>query len=218
MSDSRSLQKCRDLSRAAFSRNVRPRVDCVEDRNVESCFQTIRDNAADVITVDAALTERAKTKYNLRPIIAEKYNSSSDGSYYVVAVVRKTSSFQSFRDLKGAKACFTEYGSVGYVSVLATLLQQGLIQASDCPRTTALTKFFGTSCLPGLSVYSRVNMDENLKLSGLCRTSETRFLLSRPGDYGAFKCLTDTDGGDVAFVRHDSLLGECPLKESRIAN
>lgn len=45
-------KKCRALSKSAFSRNIRPRFDCVVEKNVHDCLTTIRDNGADVITLD----------------------------------------------------------------------------------------------------------------------------------------------------------------------
>lgn len=207
------LEKCRDLSRGAFSRNVRPRFDCINQRDVEGCLRTIRDNGADIITIDAALTEKAQRKYNLRPIVAEKYNSSADGSFYVVAVVRKSSIFRSFQDLKGAKACFTRYDGVGVTSPLSVLLQQGLIKADDCPRDRALANFFGSSCMPGAnSVRDRLELNVMEKLCALCQgdgsdpsTKCFENVEIRRGDVGAFKCLVEVNGGDVAFVRQDSL-------------
>lgn len=44
--------KCRTLSKVAFSRNIRPRFDCVLEDNVHNCLKTIRDNGADIITLD----------------------------------------------------------------------------------------------------------------------------------------------------------------------
>lgn len=212
-SDTAAAKKCRDMSSAAFSRNVRPRFDCVQQRNVDSCFKTIRDNAADVIAVDAAFTQRAKQKYNLRPIIAEKYNSSSDGSYYVVAAVRKASTIKSLHDLKGAKACFPRYLGVSYNSVLSVLLQKGLIQNTECPRVTALANFFGSSCLPGITERASdedIKDDVKEKVCSLCsatdgvKCSDSNGKMR--GDFGALKCLTTANSGDVAFVRQDSLL------------
>lgn len=210
---SAASKKCRDFSNAAFSRNVRPRFDCVAELNLDGCLRTIRDNAADVIAVDAAQAERAKREFNLRPIIAEKYNSSTDGSYYVVAVVRKSSSFKTLRDLEGAKACLPKYLGVGYNSVLSILLQNRLIKATDCPRLTAFANFFGSSCLPGVRGpvdQERIDANTKGKVTRLCggltmqagRSTDSE---SRAGDFGALDCLVSGDG-EVAFVRQDVVL------------
>lgn len=214
-SSSAAARKCRDFSNAVFSRNVRPRFDCVAERNLDGCFRTIRDNAADIIAVDAAQAEKAKERYNLRPIVAEKYNSSTDGAYYTVAVVRKSTTFKSLNDLKGAKACFPRYLGVAYYSVLSTLLQKQLIQANECPRVSAVANFFGPSCLPGVvggASEEGITTDIREKVCSICdgatsplaRCSESDD--ARVGDFGALKCLSGSNGGDVAFVRQDAAL------------
>jgi len=48
-------------------------------------------------------------EYNLKPIIAEQYGEHG-ALYYAVAVVKKSSSYQSIEDLRGAKSCHTGYG------------------------------------------------------------------------------------------------------------
>lgn len=45
-------EKCKTLSKSAFSRDIRPRFDCVQEKSVYDCLKTIRDNGADVITLD----------------------------------------------------------------------------------------------------------------------------------------------------------------------
>ena len=46
------LEKCRVLKRAAFSRDIRPAFDCVQERGLHECLRTVRDDGADVITLD----------------------------------------------------------------------------------------------------------------------------------------------------------------------
>jgi hypothetical protein len=48
-------------------------------------------------------------QYNLKPIIAEQYGEHG-ALYYAVAVVKKSSTYQSIDDLRGAKSCHTGYG------------------------------------------------------------------------------------------------------------
>lgn len=114
------------------------RFDCIEEKDINDCLETIRDNGADVITLDAGLVDMAQRKYNLRPIVAEKY-SATGGSYYAVAVVRKDSSFQSFSDLRGAKSCHTGMSrTAGYIAPLYTLIKLNLIKPDQCPHPKAL--------------------------------------------------------------------------------
>ena len=48
-------------------------------------------------------------QYNLKPIVAEQYGEHGS-LYYAVAVVKKSSTYQSIEDLRGAKSCHTGYG------------------------------------------------------------------------------------------------------------
>jgi len=48
-------------------------------------------------------------EYNLKPIISEVY-AEHGALYFAVAVVKKSSSYQSIDDLRGAKSCHTGYG------------------------------------------------------------------------------------------------------------
>lgn len=53
--------------------------------------------------------DKAQREFNLKPIVAESYGALG-GSYYAVAVVKKSSSYQSFSDLRGSKSCHTGIG------------------------------------------------------------------------------------------------------------
>ncbi|KAB0802851.1 hypothetical protein PPYR_05037 [Photinus pyralis] len=210
------LDKCQAFGRVAFSRDIRPRFDCVLEENVKKCLETVRDNGADIITVDGGFVDQGKKHYNLKPILSEMYGSMGD-SYYAVAVVRKNSLYKSFGDLRGAKSCHTAIGrTAGYNAPLHTLLKLNLIKKDQCPYPSALSEFFsGGSCLPGskdplekipakdaekLCSLCGGNVDANdgTSLDSKCNTdiSESYF-----GYSGAFRCLADGKG-DVAFVKH----------------
>ncbi|KAI4460367.1 transferrin [Holotrichia oblita] len=212
------MEKCAALASSAFTRNIRPRFDCVQERTVEDCLRNIRDGGADIITLDAGHVDQAIKEYNLKPIVAEKY-SADGGSYYGVAVVKKNSAYNSFADLKGAKSCHTGYHrSAGYNAPLYTLLKLGLIDKNNCPYPKAISEYFsGGSCLPGAA-------DPKLALTGsvsdklcsLCvgnlnsndKKSKCSFDSSESysGYTGAFRCLVE-GGGDVAFVKHVTVPG-----------
>lgn len=48
-------EKCKALSKSAFSRDIRPRFDCVQEKSRYDCLKTIQDNGADVITLDGKI-------------------------------------------------------------------------------------------------------------------------------------------------------------------
>lgn len=212
------LAKCLALKPTAFSRNVRPQFDCVKEESIENCLKTIRDNGADIITLDGGHAHDAVNNYNLKVIAGEKYGNTTD-SYYAVAVVKKGSTYKSFEDLKGAKSCHTGIGrTAGYNAPLYVLLKLDLIKDNVCPYPKALSEYFsGGSCLPGTKT-SKINIDESTadKLCSLCagnvdkndKTTKCNGDSSESynGYTGAFRCLVE-GGGDVAFVKHVTVPG-----------
>jgi len=219
------MEKCMALASSAFTRNIRPRFDCVQERTVEACMKNIRDGGADIIALDGGLVVKAIKDYNLKPIVGEKY-SDHGGTYYAVAVVKKNSPYNSFADLKGAKSCHTGYGrTAGYNSPLYQLVKLGLIDKNNCPYPKALSEYFsGGSCLPGaknpdLHLSSEVsdklcslcvgNADTNDKKTK-CNFDQTE---SYSGYTGAFRCLVEGDG-DVAFVKHVTVPGNTDGKNN----
>ncbi|XP_060524310.1 transferrin [Cylas formicarius] len=210
--------KCRALSKSAFSRDIRPRFDCVLEPTVQDCMARIRDNGADIITLDGGLVDVAQKDYNLKPIVAEQYGPTG-GSYYAVAVVKKDSTIQSFDDLRGKKSCHTGIRrTAGYNAPLYTLISKGLIKKKACPYPNALSEFFsGGSCLPG-SKEVNLGLDSQVseKLCSLCTgdvdqnnpATKCNFDQTEAfsGYTGAFRCLVQ-GGGDVAFVKHVTVPG-----------
>ncbi|XP_022906419.1 transferrin [Onthophagus taurus] len=209
------LAKCQALTESAFTRNIRPRFDCVQERSIEGCMKAIRDGAADIITLDAGLANRAEKEFNLRPIVSETYGKSG-GIYYTVAVVKKNSLYKSFADLKGAKSCHTGYArTAGYNAPLYTLIKLDLIKKTSCPYPKALADYFSGSCLPGAKNPSlKLNGEIADKLCSLCignngdKSTKCNFDQSESysGYSGAFRCLVEGDG-DVAFVKHVTVPG-----------
>nr|CAD7411950.1 unnamed protein product [Timema cristinae] len=209
--------KCQALKVSAFSRDIRPAFDCVQEQSIEDCLKTIRDGGADVITLDGGEVHTAVTQYNLKPILSEQYGEHG-GLYYAVAVVKKSSSYQSISDLRGAKSCHTGYGrTAGWNVPLYTLLSKNLIEKNICPYTKAVSDFFsGGSCVPGvlapannpgnnnptkLCELCAGNVDEGDRQKSHCAANSEEAYYSYTG---AFRCLAS--GGDVAFVKHTTVL------------
>jgi len=214
------LAKCRVLRQAAFSRDIRPPFDCVQEATLHDCLKTVRDDGADIITLDGGEVVTAQREYNLKPIIAEQYGEHGT-LYYAVAVVKKSSSYQSIDDLRGAKSCHTGYGrTAGWNVPLYTLLNKGLISRNNCPYTRALSHFFsGGSCVPGaLTPENNPSEDSPQQLCSICAgnmeasdstaVEATRCSASNNESYfgytGAFRCLA-SGAGDVAFVKHTTV-------------
>ncbi|XP_041847938.1 transferrin-a [Melanotaenia boesemani] len=186
------LQKCSALAAAA------PTFSCVRKENTLECIVAIKAGEADAITVDGGDVYTAGlSNYDLQPIIAEDYGSSSETCYYAVAVVKKGTGF-GLKDLKGKKSCHTGLGkSAGWNIPIGTLVSMDIIQwagIEDKPVEEAVSSFFQASCVPGATRGS--------KLCELCKGDCSRSQKEPYYDYsGAFQCLAE-DKGEVAFVKH----------------
>ncbi|XP_038573965.1 transferrin-a [Micropterus salmoides] len=184
-------RKCLDLVAKA------PAFSCVKKENTIDCITAIKAGEADAITLDGGdIYTAGLNNYDLHPIIAEDYGTSSETCYYAVAVVKKNSGFV-FRDLGGKKSCHTGLGkSAGWNIPIGTLLSKGLIQwggTDDSTLDAAVSNYFAASCAPGATIP---------KLCQLCKGDCSRSHKEPYYDYaGAFQCLVD-DAGEVAFVKH----------------
>ncbi|KAM6919169.1 transferrin-a [Xenentodon cancila] len=185
-------RKCSDLAAAA------PVFTCVKKYNTRECIVAIKAGEADAITVDGGdIYTAGLSNYDLQPIIAEDYGSSSETCYYAVAVVKKGSGF-GIRDLRGKKSCHTGLGkSAGWNIPIGTLVAMNIIEwtgIEDKPVEEAVSSFFQASCVPGAP--------RDSKLCQLCKGDCSRSHAEPYYDYsGAFKCLAE-NAGEVAFVKH----------------
>ncbi|XP_045907454.1 transferrin-a [Micropterus dolomieu] len=184
-------RKCLDLVAKA------PAFSCVKKENTIDCITAIKAGEADAITLDGGdIYTAGLNNYDLHPIIAEDYGTSSETCYYAVAVVKKNSGFV-FRDLGGKKSCHTGLGkSAGWNIPIGTLLSKDLILwggTDDSTLDAAVSNYFAASCAPGATIP---------KLCQLCKGDCSRSHKEPYYDYaGAFQCLVD-DAGEVAFVKH----------------
>lgn len=212
-------EKCKTLSKSAFSRDIRPKFECIHETSELNCIKAIRDNTADVISLDAAFIQTYKDKYNLKPILTEEHEPSK-GKYYSVAVVKKNSAIKSFEDLRGKKSCHSEYNNfASYRAPLYALIKAGLIKKVNCPYNKALSEFFAAgSCTPGVKL-AEYDVEKGVqdKMCSQCAgnldSNDSNPEESKcQGDVkeafhgysGAFRCLV-SGHGDVAFVRHNTV-------------
>ncbi|XP_074544804.1 transferrin-a [Halichoeres trimaculatus] len=184
-------RKCADLASNA------PVFSCVRRDSILNCIIAIKAGEADAITLDGGdIFTAGLNNYNLKPIIAEDYGTTSETCYYAVAVVKKTSTFK-FSELRGKKSCHTGFQkSAGWNIPVGTLVSMNLIQwegIEDKPVEEAVSEFFSASCAPGAKPGS---------LCQLCKGDCTK-THNEPyyGYDGAFNCLAE-DAGEVAFVKH----------------
>lgn len=212
-------EKCKKLSKASFSRDLRPRYECVQQPSEHDCITAIRDNAADIVSLNAAFIETYKESHNLKEILTEEHEPSK-GKYFSVAVVKKNSAIRNIEDLKGKKACMSEFGNfVSYRAPIYALIKSGAIKKSSCPYHKALTELFtGGICAPGAKL-PEYEVDPKIaeKLCSVCAgnmdSNDSNPLESKcvpnvkeafHGDSGAFRCMASGQG-DVAFIRHTTV-------------
>ncbi|XP_017782625.1 PREDICTED: transferrin [Nicrophorus vespilloides] len=192
VSSNDGLEKCKGLSKAAFSRNIRPRYECVLETN---CMEAIHKKRADIVTIPADQLSVALSKYELKPIIEENYGAD----VYAVAVVKKDSAIKSFAELKGKKSCHTGDKMAGFYAVVNILKRLDLLtKPEDCSAGNALAEFFGQGCLAKSQGELVLNAKAKESLCGLCEDKEACSM----GDNTCSRALQCLDSeGDVAFVK-----------------
>ncbi|KPJ17168.1 Transferrin [Papilio machaon] len=182
-----ALEKCRLMSVFAFSRDIRPKIDCVQEESEDACLKSVQDNGSDLAAVDDMRVASASKKYNLHPVFHEVYGEAKTPNY-AVAVVRKDSNVNKIEDLRGKRSCHNSYGSFsGLAAPLFYLINKKLINSDQCVKNLG-DYFSGGSCLPG------VDKPENNP-----RGEDVSNMKKRcAGDGSALQCLQNN--GDVAFV------------------
>lgn len=67
------MKKCDDMRRAAYSRDIRPEIECFQDKD---CILAVRDGKADLLAVRAKNYKDARVS-KLKPIIYENYGPNN---------------------------------------------------------------------------------------------------------------------------------------------
>lgn len=117
-------------------------------------------------------------------------SNKKNGISRVVAVINKDSTYKSLKDLKGVKACFTKYESIGWNSFISIMKNMSK-ENWGCSDIEAIGNFFGDSCVPGLPITER-NVPRNLY--SLCNKD-----VSDGDDMSTLSCLK-LGLADVVFV------------------
>ncbi|XP_013368903.1 PREDICTED: melanotransferrin isoform X1 [Chinchilla lanigera] len=206
ISDAEQL-KCENMSKAFREARIQPFIACVQGTSGLHCMQLISARKADAITLDGEAIYEAGREHGLKPVVGELYDGEVGTSYYAVAVVRKNSSI-TINTLKGVKSCHTGLQrTAGWNVPVGFLVETGRLSVMGCDVLTAVSEFFGGSCVPGAG-----ETNHSLSLCRACRGdgSGKRVCDNSPleryyGYSGAFRCLAE-GAGDVAFVRHGTVL------------
>jgi melanoma-associated antigen p97 len=153
-----AVVECTEALSLANNLNSGLRFSCVQGGSPEACMEAIQAGAADLTSFGAAELLKAKTDYDLEPIIAELYNNSTEATeYYSVAIVPASfcaTGRPTFADLKGKNSCHTGYRkTAGFISPLGFLVDQNIAEVvSTDPNVQAdaqtVANFFSEVCAP----------------------------------------------------------------------
>ncbi|XP_062853971.1 saxiphilin-like isoform X2 [Trichomycterus rosablanca] len=212
-------RKCADLAKALLAvlspatATSLGRLSCVRTYSTADCLSRIRDNKADLVTLDAGEVYSAVKQFGLTAVAKEIY--SDGGCIRAVAVVRNTSSLD-IRSLKGSRSCHSgARWTSGWSLPLGHLLSRNYLPwVEGQPLSQAVSAFFNGSCVPGAghmghSLCSQCQGQRSYvpQRNSYCETSHNEPFYH---NQGALRCL-QSGAGDVAFVDH-SMLGS--LKDS----
>lgn len=206
-------RKCAELAKA-LAQALTPavlaafaRLSCVKAYSTTDCISKIRDNKADLVTLDAGELYSAVKQFGLTTIAKEIYKDG--GCILAVAVVRNDSSI-NMRSLKGSRSCHSgARWTAGWSLPLGHLVSRNLLPwGEDEPLSHAVSSFFNASCVPGAAAMAP-------SLCSLCKGQrsyirqknfhcETSHSEPFYHNQGALRCL-QSGAGDVAFVDHTVL-------------
>uniref|UniRef100_A0A672LDD6 Serotransferrin-1-like n=1 Tax=Sinocyclocheilus grahami TaxID=75366 RepID=A0A672LDD6_SINGR len=178
-----------------------PSLECRRASSVEECIKKIMRKEADALAVDGGQVYIAG-KCGLVPVMVEQNDQQC---CYAVAVVKSDANF-NINDLQGKSSCHCVYQSPGGWNIpIGRLVAQNKIPwdgPDDMPLEKAVSQFFSSSCIPGISKALYPNLCQACQ--GDCSRSQNE---KSYGD-GAFQCLKNGHG-QVAFVCQDAI----PLSE-----
>lgn len=171
-------------------------------------MQLIEDQKADLVSLDPGEVYIAGRYHSLVPIVYEQYTPNNQTGYFAVAVLKSNSRsyINELKDLRSRKACFSGVGQIaGWVLPIVQLLQNDLIDIIDCNNIIQnAANFFGKSCAPNALIEKNNPIGTNPQsICSLCASGTCAGNDIYASSEGALLCLSN--GGDVAFVRHNSV-------------
>ncbi|XP_018340131.1 PREDICTED: transferrin isoform X2 [Trachymyrmex septentrionalis] len=184
-------RKCSWLRVASIVYGVEPLISCLQETSREACVEAIREGRMDIfLSRPEELLENRMM--GLKPIIHAMAHSRQELNR-IAAVVKRNSRFRVMKDLKGAKAAFTGYRSVGW-NAFVTLMRNESNGNWDCSDAQAISKFFKDSCVLGWNNKNNGN-ELPANLHSLCKEGAEH----ADDDLSTFNYLA-SGVVDVAFV------------------
>ncbi|KAH0952965.1 hypothetical protein HN011_010853 [Eciton burchellii] len=184
-------RKCNWLRHVSIAYGIEPTISCLRVNSRPLCMKAVQRKQADIfVTLPEELF--IARKMGLKTIVQATTNTKQEMNR-IVAVVMKNSTFKVLKDLKGAKASFTGYRSIGW-NAFVTWLKNELDESRVCSDAWAVAKFFKDSCVLGWHSKSK-DKKFPTNLHSLCKQDAVR----TGNDLSAFEYLT-SGRVDVAFV------------------
>ncbi|XP_015598870.1 transferrin [Cephus cinctus] len=181
-------RKCRWIRQISFVYGIEQPISCYQVTSRRDCLEAVKTGQSDIFVAKPE-EELECRKKGLKPILWVTTNKQEDMNK-ILAVVREDSKFRKLKDLKGGKACFSGYRSIGWNAFVSIMGNKSLNDWA-CSDAEAVSNFFSDSCVPDLS---KDNETMPANLHSLCKSD------SRVGDEAStFQCLT-SGAGDVAFM------------------
>ncbi|KAG9494511.1 hypothetical protein GDO78_002041 [Eleutherodactylus coqui] len=183
-------------------------IECMQASSAEECILQVLKGEADAVTLDGGYLYTAG-QCGLVPVMGEYYNqddlkpcrtsgSKTQGTYYAVAVVKKSNKDISWNNLKGKMSCHTALGRTAGWNVPVGLINKN---NNNCD----IGSYFSKSCAPGSDINSTfcqlcIGDPQKPLTDTKCSPSDAEAYY---GYSGAFRCLVER--GDVAFVKHTTV-------------
>uniref|UniRef100_A0A8C5MQB6 Transferrin-like domain-containing protein n=1 Tax=Leptobrachium leishanense TaxID=445787 RepID=A0A8C5MQB6_9ANUR len=170
-------------------------IECTVGTSAENCIHQVLKGEADTVTLDGGYLYTAG-QCGLVPVMGEYYDK---GSYFAVAVVKKTDKTTKWPNLKGTKSCHTAVQRTAGWNIPVGLLVN---ITNNCD----MSKYFSESCAPGADPASNLcklcigDPKKNLENTKCSPSNKESFF----GYAGAMRCLAGP--GQVAFVKDSTVL------------
>uniref|UniRef100_A0A1L8DJ83 Putative transferrin n=2 Tax=Nyssomyia neivai TaxID=330878 RepID=A0A1L8DJ83_9DIPT len=142
------FDKCQVIAAGGLTSGILPTIECRSPRsNAVACLNDISTNASDFMGIDSNFGFLARHVYNLTAAMYAETESNKYSS--VVILVRANATFNGLESLRGARACFPEYGGIAKVTFINAAVSEGIFANNNCNYSVLLGDFFGESCVPG---------------------------------------------------------------------
>ena len=219
------------MSTALNAQLLKPRLTCLPNKppfSHRNCMRMIYNKKADITMLEAGDIYRAGEDYGLIPIMAEVYNLGTP-DYYAVAVVKIRDNSSELIYLKRRNSCHTGVGqAAGWIIPMSWLISNERVRDYGCDSVRAASEYFQKGCAPGIRdkdymlsrIYDYNNYWHYGHMCDLCHGTGAGYCARNAmedyyGHTGAFRCLVE-GGGDVAFVKHTTVMENCDGKRNEI--